>query len=116
MTRWINEEFLRDEIEDCVDYIPDPYAEDASSTEEEPYVHWHDVLSCISLAALLASAEAFNVRCTNCRWFDDTGYENPDPEMPELRMGWCRVLGRHVQAAWYCGSADMGGKENESKG
>lgn len=25
--------------------------------------------------------------CGDCYWFDEDGYENPDPELPELRTG-----------------------------
>lgn len=47
------------------------------------------------------------VLCDKCRWFDDIGYPNPDPEMPELRMGYCSILGRDVQACWFCGAGEQ---------
>ena len=50
------------------------------------------------------------VLCGECRWFTDTGYPNPYPEMPELRKGHCMILGRDVQACWFCAS---GGKEGD---
>lgn len=51
------------------------------------------------------------VLCGDCRWFTDTGYPNPDPDMPELRMGHCFILGRDVQACWFCGTGEQ--KEDE---
>ena len=46
------------------------------------------------------------VRCNDCAWFDDEGYENYDPEMPELRMGFCKTWRRDTQACRFC---SMGG-------
>ena len=54
----------------------------------------------------LVEDEMSPTRCGECRQFDDTGYSNPDSEMPMLRMGHCRILGRDVQACWFCGSAE----------
>ncbi len=48
------------------------------------------------------------VRCSDCVWFDDEGYENHDPEMPELRMGFCKIWRRDTQACRFC---SMGGGE-----
>ena len=59
---WIDAKFALDEIEDCVLHIPDPLADDAKFAQEEPYVHWNDVVSCISLAVLLAKDGPFNKR------------------------------------------------------
>ena len=53
------------------------------------------------------------VLCDKCRWFDDRGYPNPDPEMPELRMGHCRILGRDVQACWFCATGEREGGDAE---
>lgn len=49
------------------------------------------------------------VLCDKCRWFDDIGYPNPDPEMPELRIGHCGYLGRDVQACWFCATGERKG-------
>lgn len=51
------------------------------------------------------------VMCGDCRWFNDRGYPNLDPEMPELRMGHCRILGRNVQACWFCGTGEKMGDD-----
>ena len=53
------------------------------------------------------------VPCGQCRWFDDRGYPNPDPEKPELRMGHCRILGRDVQACWFCATGEREGGDAE---
>lgn len=57
---WVDADFVQDEIEDCIVHVPDPLTDDKSNAEWEPYVHWHDVMSCISLAILLAKDEPFN--------------------------------------------------------
>lgn len=40
--------------------------------------------------------------CGDCYWFDEDGYENPDPEFPELRMGFCMSWRRDTQACGFC--------------
>lgn len=52
------------------------------------------------------------VRCNDCEYFDDVGYENPDYEMPELRMGFCKVWRRDTQACRFC---SMGERNHEPK-
>ena len=47
------------------------------------------------------------VLCGDCRWFNVTGYPDPDLYMPELRMGHCFILGRDVQACWFCGFGEQ---------
>lgn len=47
------------------------------------------------------------VLCGDCRWFTDTGYPDPDPDMPELRIGHCLNLGREVQACWFCATGEQ---------
>lgn len=47
------------------------------------------------------------VMCGECRWFDVTCFPNKDLYMPELRMGYCRSLGRDVQACWFCGTGEQ---------
>lgn len=40
--------------------------------------------------------------CDKCCCFDTRGYDNPDPEMPDLRMGWCSYWGKNTQACNFC--------------
>lgn len=42
------------------------------------------------------------IHCDDCRYFNDTGYDNPDPEMPHLRMGYCRFWRHDIQACSFC--------------
>lgn len=55
------------------------------------------------------------VLCDDCRWFADTGYSNPDPEMPMLHMGYCRILGRDVQACWFCATGERGDADGSAE-
>ena len=52
------------------------------------------------------------VLCGDCCWFTDTGFPDPDPDMPELRMGLCLNLGRDVQACWFCATGEREGGES----
>jgi hypothetical protein len=72
---------------------------------------WHDI------KRLISSIPPADVRpvvlCDKCRWFDNRGYPNQDPEMPELRMGHCHILGRDVQACWFCATGEREGGDAE---
>ena len=85
------------------------YDEDMTATEFGAY--WYHT----SVLKFLEDMPPADVRpvvlCENCHWFTDTGFENLDPDMSELRMGHCRVLGRDVQACWFCGAGEQ--KEDE---
>lgn len=65
-------------------------------------------LRCMENTPTLTLNDLGIVRCNDCAWFDDEGYENYDPEMPELRMGFCRIWRRDTQACRFC---SMGGGE-----
>ena len=57
--KYIDSDFIRDELEDCILDMPDFYCEDCSAKgflEEgsEPYVNWNDILSCLATAELLS--------------------------------------------------------------
>lgn len=59
--------------------------------------------------------------CHECYWFNPSGYENPDPEMPELQMGWCGHWRRDTQACNFCNrgmtdSAGGAGTHSETTG
>lgn len=41
--------------------------------------------------------------CVDCAWFHPEGYENNDPEFPELQMGWCSFWRHDTQACNFCG-------------
>ena len=65
-----------------------------------------DAVAAVELSPTLTLDDLGIVRCSDCAWFDDEGYENYDPEMPELRMGFCKVWRRDTQACRFC---SMGG-------
>ena len=48
------------------------------------------------------STPCYVPHCGDCLWFDEEGYENPDPELPELRTGFCLSWRRETQACGFC--------------
>lgn len=64
--------------------------------------HWMPLPSSPSKESKESAEDVEIIHCSDCRDFDDTGYDNPDPEMPELRMGYCRSWRRDTQACVFC--------------
>ena len=82
------------------------YVEDNANWEIDSVdgivTHWMPLPDSPGKESIEATGKIEIIHCGDCRDFDDTGYENPDPEMPELRMGYCRSWRRDTQACVFC--------------
>lgn len=104
----------KQDICDAIDLLMTkfPYEVPGRLDTYSPYNEaWFD--ACSYMLDIIKHHQPADVRpvilCEDCYWFTDTGFEDLDPDMQELRMGHCLNLGHVVQACFFCGA----GKKKE---